>query len=89
MRVAAGGVTWAEFINPEFRLRPAAPAISSAYIPPTISSKGGPPRGPSGGPLDVLESADAAAANETQNPKSLAAANALIPDIITKKSSIW
>ncbi|OEH80097.1 EF hand family protein [Cyclospora cayetanensis] len=78
-----GGVTWGDFLSADFRLRPAAPPMSSGYRPPSLSSQGR----LSGSPLDVLDSADAAV-SDAQNPK-LNMANALIPDISTKKSSIW
>lgn len=80
----AGGVSWAEFISGDFRLRPASPAAVQGYAPPTFRGKGG----PSGGPIDVLDSADAAAANDAQNLR-IQRASALIPDLATKKSSAW
>lgn len=78
------GVMWAEFVSADFRLRPAAPVGSSGYSPPTFRGTGA----LAAGPFDVLDSADAAAANGAQNPR-LQRANALIPDIAARKSSAW
>lgn len=81
-----GGVTWGDFIAADFRLRPAATLPQAGYRPPTMSI---PSRGPLEGPLDVLDSADAAAAEEAIINPRLQQGNALIPDIALRKSSGW
>lgn len=79
----AGGVHWSEFVSADFRLKPAAPA-AIGYTPPTVKSKGT----SVSSLLDDLDSAEGAANPEASNPK-YQRANALIPDIATRKSSAW